>query len=48
MRNGVISIILGGVGGQGLRVASRILGEASVRAGFDVKIRESHGLAQRE
>ncbi|RLG54536.1 MAG: indolepyruvate ferredoxin oxidoreductase subunit beta [Thermoproteota archaeon] len=48
MRNGVVSIILGGVGGQGLRVASRILGEASVRAGFDVKIRESHGLAQRE
>jgi len=42
MRNGVVSIILGGVGGQGLRVASRILGEASVRAGFDVKIRESH------
>ena len=43
-----VSVILSGVGGQGLRIASRILGEASIRAGFDVKIRESHGLAQRE
>jgi len=48
MLNGVVSIILGGVGGQGLRVASKILGEASIKAGFDVRIRESHGLAQRE
>ncbi len=48
MVNGVVSIILSGIGGQGLRIASQILGEASIRAGFDVKIRESHGLAQRE
>ncbi len=48
MPDEVVSVVLCGVGGQGLKVASRILGEASVRAGFDVKIRESYGLAQRE
>ncbi len=48
MFDGVVSIILGGVGGQGLRIATKILSEASIRAGFDVRIRESHGLAQRE
>ena len=40
-------IILGGVGGQGVLVASDILSNVALLAGFDVKKSEVHGMAQR-
>lgn len=36
-----------GVGGQGTLLASRILGNAVIRAGYDVKVSEVHGMSQR-
>lgn len=36
-----------GVGGQGTLLTSRILGGVILQAGFDVKISEVHGMAQR-
>jgi indolepyruvate ferredoxin oxidoreductase, beta subunit len=36
-----------GVGGQGIILASDILSEGLVRTGYDVKMSEIHGLAQR-
>lgn len=41
------NIMIVGVGGQGTLLASRILGGITVRAGYDVKISEVHGMAQR-
>jgi indolepyruvate ferredoxin oxidoreductase beta subunit len=41
------NILLAGVGGQGILLASEILGEAFVRGGYDVKKSEVHGMAQR-
>lgn len=41
------SIIIAGVGGQGNIAASQIIGLAAVESGFDVKITEIHGMAQR-
>ena len=41
------SVILAGVGGQGVLLASRILSEVAFRSGFDVKSSEVHGMAQR-
>ena len=43
----VKSIMIVGVGGQGTLLASRILGEAIVSEGFDVKVSEVHGMSQR-
>jgi Pyruvate/2-oxoacid:ferredoxin oxidoreductase gamma subunit len=43
----VTNILLVGVGGQGVIVASKILAEALLRAGFEVKKSEVHGMAQR-
>jgi len=45
MRN--ISIMIVGVGGQGTLLTSRVLGAAAVKAGYDVKMSEVHGMAQR-
>jgi indolepyruvate ferredoxin oxidoreductase beta subunit len=45
--NGVTNIILTGVGGQGILMASEIVCEAAVLAGYDVKKSEVHGMAQR-
>jgi indolepyruvate ferredoxin oxidoreductase beta subunit len=42
-----VSIIIAGVGGQGNIAASKIIGEAAIRSGYDVKITETHGMAQR-
>jgi indolepyruvate ferredoxin oxidoreductase beta subunit len=39
--------LLVGVGGQGIVTASDILSEAGLRAGYDVKKSEVHGMAQR-
>jgi indolepyruvate ferredoxin oxidoreductase beta subunit len=41
------NIMIVGVGGQGTLLTSRILGGISRQAGFDVKISEVHGMAQR-
>jgi indolepyruvate ferredoxin oxidoreductase beta subunit len=41
------SVVLVGVGGQGILLASEIIAQAAVVAGFDVKTNEVHGMAQR-
>ncbi len=41
------SFVLVGVGGQGTLLASNILAEVGLAAGFDVKKSEVHGMAQR-
>ena len=41
------NIMIVGVGGQGTLIASRILGGIAVTAGYDVKVSEVHGMAQR-
>lgn len=41
------NIMIVGVGGQGTLLTSRILGGITVNAGFDVKLSEVHGMAQR-
>ena len=43
----VTNIFLSGVGGQGTILASNILGEVFLNAGYDVKKSEVHGMAQR-
>jgi indolepyruvate ferredoxin oxidoreductase beta subunit len=41
------NVILAGLGGQGVIKASDILADAAVRAGYDVKKAEVHGMSQR-
>jgi len=43
----VKSILFIGVGGQGTILASKILSEGLLRHGYDVKMSEVHGMAQR-
>lgn len=43
----ITNILLVGVGGQGTLLASEILSEAFMLAGFDVKKSEIHGMSQR-
>ncbi len=43
-----VNIVLAGVGGQGVAVASDILGVAAIKSGLNVRIGNVHGLAQRE
>lgn len=43
----VTSILLVGVGGQGTILVSSILSKGLVQAGYDVKMSEVHGMAQR-
>ena len=45
--NEVKSVLIVGVGGQGTLLASRLLGNAMLRAGYDVKVSEVHGMSQR-
>lgn len=47
MNNQIKNILLVGVGGQGILLASEILSEAAMLAGFDVKKSEIHGMSQR-
>ena len=47
MANNVKSILLAGVGGQGTLLASEVLAEVLMLAGFDVKKSEIHGMSQR-
>ncbi len=41
------SVVLVGVGGQGILLASEIVARAAMLAGYDVKTNEVHGMAQR-
>ncbi len=41
------AVVLVGVGGQGILLASEIVAQAAVAAGLDVKTNEVHGMAQR-
>lgn len=41
------NILLVGVGGQGTILASKILSEGLIQAGYDVKMSEIHGMSQR-
>lgn len=41
------NIMIVGVGGQGTLLTSRILGGLAVQGGYDVKLSEVHGMAQR-
>jgi len=47
MDNVVTNILLSGVGGQGIILASDIMTEVFLDYGFDVKKSEVHGMAQR-
>ena len=47
MKDNVTSILLAGVGGQGIILASDIMTEVFLEGGFDVKKSEIHGMAQR-
>lgn len=40
-------ILIVGVGGQGTLLASRVLGNLALSLGYDVKLSEVHGMAQR-
>ena len=42
-----LNILIVGVGGQGTLLTSRIIGKTALEAGYDVKISEVHGMAQR-
>ena len=41
------NIMIVGVGGQGTLLTSRVLGGITTKAGYDVKLSEVHGMAQR-
>ena len=42
------NIMIVGVGGQGTLLTSRILGGLAIAGGYDVKLSEVHGMAQRD
>ena len=42
-----LNIMVVGVGGQGTLLTSRIIGKTALQAGYDVKLSEVHGMAQR-
>jgi len=41
------NIVLAGVGGQGVLLLAEILGESAMKAGYNVRVSEIHGMAQR-
>lgn len=47
MPDGTTDVLLAGVGGQGIILAGKILARAAQLAGFEVKVSEVHGMAQR-
>jgi indolepyruvate ferredoxin oxidoreductase beta subunit len=47
MNNGVSNILVAGVGGQGVILASDVMADTFLQAGYDVKKSEVHGMAQR-
>lgn len=46
-KGGTISVMFSGVGGQGIILATTVLAGAAKLEGFDVKVSEVHGMAQR-
>ncbi len=42
-----LNIMVVGVGGQGTLLTSRIIGKTALESGYDVKLSEVHGMAQR-
>ena len=42
-----VSVLFVGVGGQGIILSSRVLASTAINAGYDVKVSEVHGMAQR-
>jgi len=46
-KGGTISVMFSGVGGQGIILATTVLAGAARFEGFDVKVSEVHGMAQR-
>ena len=47
MNNKITNVLVVGVGGQGVVLASNIICEVALRAGYDVKKSEVHGMSQR-
>lgn len=47
MENSTKNVLIVGVGGQGVILASNILSEVAMASGFDVKKNEAHGQSQR-
>ncbi len=43
----IFNIVIAGVGGQGVLLASKVLAESALASGMDVKQNEVHGMAQR-
>ena len=43
----IYNIVIAGVGGQGVLMASKVLAESALASGLDVKQNEVHGMAQR-
>lgn len=43
----IFNIVIAGVGGQGVLLASKVLSESALASGMDVKQNEVHGMAQR-
>jgi indolepyruvate ferredoxin oxidoreductase beta subunit len=43
----IFNIVIAGVGGQGVLLASKVLVESALASGMDVKQNEVHGMAQR-
>ncbi|MEM3629577.1 MAG: indolepyruvate ferredoxin oxidoreductase subunit beta [Candidatus Bathyarchaeia archaeon] len=41
------NLVLAGVGGQGVLLAAEIIGTAAIKDGFNVRVGEIHGMAQR-
>ncbi|HHW66965.1 MAG: indolepyruvate ferredoxin oxidoreductase, beta subunit [Epulopiscium sp.] len=41
------NILIVGVGGQGTLLTSRVIGDVAINKGYDVKMSEVHGMAQR-
>ena len=46
-KNDSTSVVLVGVGGQGILLASAVVAQAALSVGYDVKTYEIHGMAQR-
>lgn len=47
MNSGVTNILVAGVGGQGVILASDVMADTFLEAGYDIKKSEVHGMAQR-
>jgi indolepyruvate ferredoxin oxidoreductase beta subunit len=42
-----VDVLMVGVGGQGTILASRVLAQTALETGYDIKVSEIHGMAQR-